>query len=308
MVYRMSQEYANIREVIVSKMNELFKLLNDYVKKNPAIQPLVKELREKFNEFEKIKEIDIIPPQQLEAAVYLVEKINELVSILKRTEELSSEEVKALIIELNKRLENYIYVAKAVGNRMKAAFYTPIYLAFVIYFLNIFIYAKPSDLMIWLSIFAISGIAVALSFYRLLYSYIALMASALIGFLQLALKEEITTSMLFLFMIYVLIFLSSTSYLQFVKTTHSTGYRNKVKTLLSMIFREPPSKRNRKELEAKIMNEYEKLKNLYKKIYGENGEALLNYKLNTLVMHGMPRNDAIKKLLKEVEPLLESKF
>jgi len=304
----MSQEYANIREVIVSKMNELFKLLNDYVKKNPAIQPLVKELREKFNEFEKIKEIDIIPPQQLEAAVYLVEKINELVSILKRTEELSSEEVKALIIELNKRLENYIYVAKAVGNRMKAAFYTPIYLAFVIYFLNIFIYAKPSDLMIWLSIFAISGIAVALSFYRLLYSYIALMASALIGFLQLALKEEITTSMLFLFMIYVLIFLSSTSYLQFVKTTHSTGYRNKVKTLLSMIFREPPSKRNRKELEAKIMNEYEKLKNLYKKIYGENGEALLNYKLNTLVMHGMPRNDAIKKLLKEVEPLLESKF
>lgn len=304
----MSQEYANIREVIVSKMNELFKLLNDYVKKNPAIQPLVKELREKFNEFEKIKEIDIIPPQQLEAAVYLVEKINELVSILKRTEELSSEEAKALIIELNKRLENYIYVAKAVGNRMKAAFYTPIYLAFVIYFLNIFIYAKPSDLMIWLSIFAISGIAVALSFYRLLYSYIALMASALIGFLQLALKEEITTSMLFLFMIYVLIFLSSTSYLQFVKTTHSTGYRNKVKTLLSMIFREPPSKRNRKELEAKIMNEYEKLKNLYKKIYGENGEALLNYKLNTLVMHGMPRNDAIKKLLKEVEPLLESKF
>ncbi len=303
----MSQEYTNIREVIVPKMNELFKLLDDYVKKNPAIQPLVKELREKFNEFEKIKVIDIIPPQQLEAAVYLVEKINELVSILERTEELSSEEVKALVIELNRRLENYIYVAKAVGNRMKAAFYTPIYLAFVIYLLNIFIYAKPSDLMIWLTIFAIGGIAVVLSFYRLLYSYIALMVSALIGFFQLALIEEIATSMLFLFMIYVLIFLSSTSYLQFVKTTHSSEYRNKVKTLLSLVFREPPSKRNRKELGAEIMNEYEKLKTLYREIYGENGEALLNYKLNTLVMHGMPRNEAIKKLLKQIEPLLENK-
>lgn len=305
MVYGMSQEYASIREVIVSKMNELFKLLDDYVRKNHTAQPLVKKLREEFDEYKKIKEIDIIPPQQLEAAVHLVEKINELVSILKRAKELSSEEIKALIMELSKRFENYIYVTKSVRNRMKIAFYTPVYLAFAIYFLNIFIYAKPADLVIWLAIFAIGGIAVALSFYRLLYSYTMLMASALIGFLQLALKEEITSSTLFLFIIYVLVFLSSTSYLQFIRTTHSTEYRNRVKKLLSIVFEEH-TKRDKKELEAKIMNEYEKLKKLYREIYGENGEALLNYKLNTLVMHGMPRNDAIKKLLKEIEHLLKS--
>ena len=61
------------------------------------------------------------------------------------------------------------------------------------------------------------------------------------------------------------------------------------------------NERSSQKIEEKPKDEYQELVKIYEKLYGEIGEAYLRYRLTLMIIQGIPRDEAIKRLYSEVK-------
>lgn len=290
--------------MLKERLLEVLKILQDKSREQPMFNQLVKKLKNEYEELSKVSPTPIISKYQVDLFMHIIKYLEELVKLV-NIEEISAEEIHAVIRDLDRSIKDYIYVMKKDMLRSKIMFYSPIYLAFIIYLINLIIASNTqSQLIINTIITLIGGVALVLSMIRLDYAYIAILASAITGLFSLSyFINKLTSQNLYIAMIYILIIISATTYFQLLKTTRSKTYQDKIQTIISNIMDLTKKlSENRSEKITEKTNELmNKLLGKYREIYGVEGETLLKYKLNVLIMHGYSKEEAIKRLYKELE-------
>ncbi len=291
-------------ELLREKISEALKLLQKRSVENPLLKPLVNRLENDYRELGKITPSPLISRYQVDAFINIMKHLEELTDLVKSSE-VSVEEINGILRDLEKSINDYIVIARRENLKIKLMFYSPIYLSFIIYLINLVITTNPL-LIIGNTIVAVLGAsAIITSMIKLDYSYILVTISAIIGlFIISYTNQELTIQNIYMILVYVLIIISSITYFQLIKTTRSRKYQEKVESLLSNILdltrkiyegsrRVEKDKTKLELLKRKAIEKYEKL-------YGDNGLKLFNYKLRVLIMHGYDEEKAIKKILEDL--------
>lgn len=289
--------------MLKKRLLEVLKILQDKSREQPMFNQLVQKLKNEYEELSKVSPTPIISKYQVDLFMHIIKYLEELVKLV-NNKEISTEEINVVIRDLDRSIKDYISVLKKDMLRSKIMFHSPIYLAFIIYLINLIITSNTQgQLIINTIITLIGGIALVLSMIRLDYAYVAILASAIIGLFSLSyFINKLTSQNLYIAMIYILIIISATTYFQLLKTTRSKTYQDRIQTIISNIMdlTKKLSENKSQTITEKTSELMDKLLEKYREIYGVDGEALLKYKLNVLIMHGYSREEAIKKLFNEL--------
>lgn len=286
------------------RLNEALKILQDRSREHPLLSQLVEKLKTKYEELSKVSPTPIISRIQVDAFMIIVKYLDELVKLV-NMKGISVEEINAVLRDLDRSIKDYISIMKKESLRLKIMFYSPIYLAFIIYVINLAITSGTQQLLIINTVIALAGgLALILSMVRLDCAYIAVLASAIIGLFSLSyFTDNISPQNLYTAIIYVLIIISATTYFQLLKTAKSKNYQDKIQSVLSNIMDLTKKlSENRKQIEPSRTDELmSKLLEKYRELYGAQGDVLLKYKLHVLVIHGYNMENALKIMLDELE-------
>ncbi|MCD6300598.1 MAG: hypothetical protein J7L82_00830, partial [Staphylothermus sp.] len=155
-----------------------------------------------------------------------------------------------------------------------------------------------------IAVLIVGAISVGFLLIRIDLSYIFLMLSAIIGLVQLSLHTSITENEIYTGFIYILIFITATTYLHTIRTVKSKEYLSKIKELATKIEKLSTIEEQKVETPGADDQEkelYERALELYRKLYGSNAEKLLNYTINIMIMHGFKRKEALEKNLKNLQ-------
>ncbi|ADI32261.1 hypothetical protein [Staphylothermus hellenicus] len=292
-----------LHQMLKKRLLEVLKILQDKSREQPMFNQLVQKLKNEYEELSKVSPTPIISKYQVDLFMHIIKYLEELVKLV-NNKEISTEEINVVIRDLDRSIKDYISVLKKDMLRSKIMFHSPIYLAFIIYLINLIITSNTQgQLIINTIITLIGGIALVLSMIRLDYAYVAILASAIIGLFSLSyFINKLTSQNLYIAMIYILIIISATTYFQLLKTTRSKTYQDRIQTIISNIMdlTKKLSENKSQTITEKTSELMDKLLEKYREIYGVDGEALLKYKLNVLIMHGYSREEAIKKLFNEL--------
>ncbi len=297
----MNNKENELRRLLLEKLELISKKISEKARENPAYTSILSDLSETINKVKLSKTAPIISRKQVDFYVLLMNKINEMILLLENGD-ISPEDLVSSYKDLKGLINSYIDFIKKEALRNKILMSLPVVFAFLVYLTNILSLQQIDPLN--MATLIIGGISVAFLFIRMDLSYIFLMLSAIIGLVQLSLHKTITENDIYTGFIYVLVFITATTYLHTIRTVKSKEYLSKVKELASNIEKISIRKEQRVEKVETIEEEnqlYEKALELYKKTYGSNAEKLLNYTINIMIMHGLKRREALEKILRNIQ-------
>ncbi len=300
----MNNKENELRRLLLEKLGLINKKISEKARENPAYTSILNDLSETINKIKLSKTMPIISRKQIDFYMLLMNKINEMILLLE-DENISPEDLISSYKDIKSLIDSYLDFIRKEALRNKILMSLPVIFAFLVYLTNIFSLQQIQQIdPLNIATLIIGGIAVAFLFIRMDLSYIFLMLSAIIGLVQLSLHKTITENDIYTGLIYVLVFITATTYLHTIRTVKSKEYLSKVKELASNIEKISIMKEQRVEKVETIEEEnklYEKALELYKKTYGSNAEKLLNYTVNIMVMHGLKRKEALEKILRNIQ-------
>ncbi len=300
----MNNKENELRRLLLEKLGLINKKISEKARENPAYTSILNDLSETINKIKLLKTMPIISRKQIDFYMLLMNKINEMILLLE-DENISPEDLISSYKDIKSLIDSYLDFIRKEALKNKILMSLPVIFAFLVYLTNTFSLQQIQQINpLNVATLIIGGIAVAFLFIRMDLSYIFLMLSAIIGLVQLSLHKTITENDIYTGLIYVLVFITATTYLHTIRTVKSKEYLSKVKELASNIEKISIMKEQRVEKVETIEEEnklYEKALELYKKTYGSNAEKLLNYTINIMVMHGLKRKEALEKILRNIQ-------
>jgi len=300
----MNNKENELRRLLLKKLELINRKISEKARENPVYTSVLDDLSEIINKIKLSKTMPIISRKQIDFYMLLMNKINEFILLLE-DKNVSPEDIISSYKDLKSLINSYLDFIKKEALKNKILMSLPVIFAFLVYLTNIFTLQQIQQIgLLNITTLIIGGMAVAFIFIRMDLSYIFLMLSAIIGLVQLSIRKTLTENDIYTGFIYVLVFITATTYLHTIKTVKSKEYLSKIKELASNIEKISIRKERRTEKEETIEEEnklYEKALELYKKTYGSNAEKLLNYTINIMVMHGLKRREALEKILRNTQ-------
>ncbi|MCD6196105.1 MAG: hypothetical protein J7J82_04895 [Staphylothermus sp.] len=300
----MNNKENELRRLLLKKLELINRKISEKARENPVYTSVLDDLSEIINKIKLSKTMPIISRKQIDFYMLLMNKINEFILLLE-DKNVSPEDIISSYKDLKSLINSYLDFIKKEALKNKILMSLPVIFAFLVYLTNIFTLQQIQQIgLLNITTLIIGGMAVAFIFIRMDLSYIFLMLSAIIGLVQLSIRKTLTENDIYTGFIYVLVFITATTYLHTIKTVKSKEYLSKIKELASNIEKISIRKERRTEKEETIEEEnklYEKALELYKKTYGSNAEKLLNYIINIMVMHGLKRREALEKILRNTQ-------
>jgi len=292
-----------LKKKLLEKIRGIEKLFDEKRHENIMYEQLLEKTKNIREKVEKMKTPIMYSRTGLEKWVELYNKINDLENIVNKHMELTIEETYALTDEIEEHINRYVELTNKLYSRENLLLYTPIYTALIIYLLNIILQTIEDKLIINCLIPGISSllivfIALMLKKKYIEYSYILLAISATIGIFTAPFIGKTLRYTGYTLLIYVLIFATSITYLQTIKTAKSRSYREKIESTMNNILKITMEMKKEQSIDPLKLKELEnKALSIFKKLHGDKAEELLRYKVNLLVMHGMRRDEALKKII-----------
>jgi len=300
----MNNKENELRRLLLKKLELINRKISEKARENPVYTSVLDDLSEIINKIKLSRTVPIISRKQIDFYMLLMNKINEFILLLE-DKNVSPEDIISSYKDLKSLINSYLDFIKKEALKNKILMSLPVIFAFLVYLTNIFTLQQIQQIgLLNIITLIIGGTAVAFLFIRMDLSYIFLMLSAIIGLIQLSMRKTLTENDMYTGFIYVLVFITATTYLHTIKTMKSKEYLSKIKELASNIEKISIRKEQRTEKEETIEEEnklYEKALELYKKTYGSNAEKLLNYTINIMVMHGLKRREALEKILRNTQ-------
>ncbi len=304
--------YFGLHRRILDKVKDLINILEKYSDTHPSAKRFVKEIEDLYDELKKKSE-PIVPSRiYVETVLKIIKKLNSIEDILSVSgEELTLEDLRSLLRDLEELIYNYIAIIKREDLRLTILFRTPIYLALIIYTAVFIIRIVEGVNALYDSVlFAIGFLAFLVSFKRLSYSFALLLFASIysVAILPLKPRDSLET---YLILINMLILMSAISYFQLMRSVRSKTFRDKIKDLVKGF--EELDKKIRESAggkierpDSRIARLEEEVLNSYIEIYGDYGRELFRYRLNVMLMHGMSKKDALNKMYEEIKKIREA--
>ncbi len=307
----MSSVQPGLHRRVLEKISNLAKILEEYSNKNPYAKNFVEKITELYKRVEKYREPLIPSRNYIEIVLEVIRKLNSIEDTLVNSQnKLTLEDIRSLLRELEYSLNKYSLIMKRDNFRVTLLLRTPIYVAFFSYIVFFTLKIINGLNPFYDLILVVLGLtALILSQLNLSYTFIVLIIASIYGILSLPFKPR-STDDLYLVLINSLILMSSISYFQIIKNVKSSSFKDKLKNLISG-FEELDKKlreasiRDKEQMDNVTLKLEEEIRKIFKEIYGEYGEALMQYKLNVLLMHGTSRKEALKKIYEELKNIAE---
>lgn len=304
-----------VREEVVLKIENVLSTINKHIDERPYLNELREKLNSRLDELRRLREVKAINRRYVEALLdvyYRVKDFEKLISLYLEGKSVY-DEIYVAHIELDESISRLIDVAKSASFRERILNVLPIvtvltYCIFdTVYSLAITgLNLHSVALSMHLTTISLAAVSMYIIHRNQVVSYTLLVVSGLIGLLN---KTYVYTTYGLPFgfdiAIYASIVFMSMIYLNTARIMVSKEYREKVenmvRSLLSLVSSSRESSMTeRDETDALWIRAVE----LFKTLYGERGEDLLRFKVETMVMNGLNRNDALKKIIDIYEKIL----
>ncbi|MEM0356011.1 MAG: hypothetical protein QXT88_00155 [Desulfurococcaceae archaeon] len=306
-----------LREEIILKLENILTVLNNNVDEKPYLVEIRDKLNLRLNELKNLKEVKTISRRYIEALLEVYHRITEFEKLLYMYLKGKSiyDEIYVAHIELNESITRLFNTVKSMIFREKILNTLPsvtvlTYCIFDTIYSRVLINKLPQvSLVMHLAAISLAIISVLLVNKRQTISYALLVATGLTGLFNKTYFYTIQEQPLgFDTFVYATIVFMSIIYLNTARIITSREYREKIENTIKNLVNLINSSRRETEIEQdKSETLWNKASELFKTLYGEKGEDLLKFKLETLVMNGLNRNDALKKIIDIHEKVLNKR-
>lgn len=296
--------YELNNEIIV-KLKSIVNKLEDIIKKRNISTELIRDYHELLKKLENMKIPHIYTREAFDRYIDLYVRLNDLEEILKNKNWSTFEELYNILSELKDNIYSYIDSVKKSYQKELFAFLSPIYIALSMYIISAIIYytalgvSTIFTLELLLALITIGSIV--LSKYSFEASYTVLAGTAIMGIFFTLKYSSKTPYDHYNILLCMAILVISIMNIQASRIIKSKQYQEKIHNALSSLKKITEEIRKARTSEdediLKIRELEEKALKIFRKLYGEYGEKLLQYKVNILVMHGYKREDALKKII-----------
>jgi len=306
-----------LREEIILKLENILTVLNNNVDEKPYLVEIRDKLNLRLNELKNLKEVKTISRRYIEALLEVYHGITEFEKLLYMYLKGKSiyDEIYVAHIELNESITRLFNTVKSMIFREKILNTLPsvtvlTYCIFDTIYSRVLINKLPQvSIVMHLVAISLAIISVLLVNKRQTISYALLVATGLTGLFNKTYFYTIQEQPLgFDTFVYATIVFMSIIYLNTARIITSREYREKIENTIKNLVNLINSSRRETEIEQdKSETLWNKASELFKTLYGEKGEDLLKFKLETLVMNGLNRNDALKKIIDIHEKVLNKR-
>lgn len=304
-----------VRDEILSKLNNVLAITDKYVNIKPYLKEVKEMLSLRYEEVKKIGEVKAISRRYVESLLEVYSRVTEFENLVSLYVEGKSiyDEVYTSLLELDSSIAKLIDIVKSTLVREKILNTLPIATALTYYVFDTtysFIISELKlpifPMIMHLATIVLAIISTIIISNKQLFSYILLLNSGLIGLINKTYTSTVLSRPLtFDTVIYVSIIFMSIIYLNTARITSSRDYKEKIentiKNLMGLISR---SKEQASVKPADDEALWSRAIELFKKTYGEKGEDLLKFKVEAMVMNGLNRSDALKKITDIYERIL----
>lgn len=303
---------------IMNVLKGFIEELKKQSRKDYGIYYIVERIYKDIEIIEKTKP-PILPTQRyLKAVDYLVHNIVKFKNIFNEyiNNKISLEELRRGLSEYEDAMKLYIDIAEAERIKTQLYILVPhITLSFVIIYL---VLSAPTILgyIIAPTILLIAGIIA--SYIHMMMGHIVNIIAALSLLVNLHTIYDVVATRISLLMIFMLTVFSIIISLMYIHIVYILSSKKSIelltKSLTNIMYHSQPrtyskgtisvmrgDKRSSQKVEEKPKDEYQELVKIYKKLYGGIGEAYLKYRLTLMIIQGIPRDEAIKRLYSEVK-------
>lgn len=289
---------------LVNKLSSVVHRLENIARENPIYIDLFNKLSDLSIEINKLKPPLIYTRELFEKYTELFIKIENTSRVLDKFKQYVSEEITTQLVDLMSSLHRYLDVLKKTYRKERLLFILPIASVLLIYSWSVFIYFSTNidlaKLFIIPLIIAFGSLIVNNKGFLTL-SYILLTSSAVVSTGLVIIYGKGTTYEQYSILLYLLILLTSVSYIHTSRLIGSKTNRERIINFMDNLIKLTSSTRERLEDNVLKTRELEeKAIEIYRKLYGSDGDKLFSYKLNILIMHGYRREEALKRTLSQV--------
>ncbi len=297
-----------LNKELTSKLNTILNKLENISKEKPLYIDIFNELSRLNNELSRLKTPLVYTRELLEKYFELYLKINEANRILDNRSNYITEELVMQLNDIMDYLDKYISILKKNYIREKIVFNLPIYTALVISILNTVVYLIYGRTLLASSL-ALTPILVIISLLLnnknlFTISYIILCITAIVSIVSIimyGLKDQYSQYDYYNIILYLLIILTSISYVNASRFIKSKTSSDKLVDFINNFIKKTSSKWELIQEESiKLKELEEKAIELYRKLYGNDGEKLFKYKINLLLMHGYKIDEALRKTISQI--------
>jgi len=286
---------------LVARLKAVVAKLEELAKTRSALASVVEDYRRILGDLESVKPPSIMSRELLGAYYTLLRELEEVEKAV-AAGTYTVDDLSVLLSEFKSSLANYAKLLKSLHWREEVALTTPVLVAAASFIFNSVVYYTLAGNQMLAGIQALLAVAVlaslALRDKSYVYAY-AVAASAGLASTLSALNWGVGSVY-----DYYTVLLSLAVVFFAIVNTHayrilkSQNYRNRVQNLLDslkQLAQNRSSGSSEDELLAAKLEE--QAREIFRRLYGEQGDKLLSYKLNLLRMHGYSRVDALKKII-----------
>jgi len=289
-----NSELAAKLKNILSKLDELVKTLN-------ISQSFIAEYRELLKSLESTRLPSALSRDVFSKYFSLYRKLSDVERAMNKSG-LTLEDINSLLTELKIELSSYIKLISSARRREALTFALPVYMALAVFIFSglVYLLVLKNYTMLAAEIVLASIAAITLLIRRvsIMYSYIILIACGALNVVATLHLGSKSVHDEYNLMLSLMIILFSGMNMQIYRTIRSRNYQSRMQSVFENLRQIATSLDKSGETEEAEASQLERhATELFKKLYGEEGDKLLSYKLNVLVMHGYKRTDALKKIL-----------
>lgn len=297
-----------LNKELTSKLNTILNKLENISKEKPLYIDIFNELSRLNNELSRLKTPLVYTRELLEKYFELYLKINEANRILDNRSNYITEELVMQLNDIMDYLDKYINILKKNYIREKIVFNLPIYTALVISILNTVVYLIYGRTLL-ASLLALTPILVIISLllnnknlFTISYTILSITAIvSIVSIIMYGLKDQYSQYDYYNIILYLLIILTSISYVNASRFIKSKTSSDKLVDFINNFIKKTSSKWELIQEESiKLKELEEKAIELYRKLYGNDGEKLFKYKINLLLMHGYKIDEALRKTISQI--------
>ncbi|MEM0380584.1 MAG: hypothetical protein QXP71_04575 [Desulfurococcaceae archaeon] len=297
-----------LNKELTSKLNTILNKLENISKEKPLYIDIFNELSRLNNELSRLKTPLVYTRELLEKYFELYLKINEANRILDNRSNYITEELVMQLNDIMDYLDKYISILKKNYIFFNDTATTEIYTALVISILNTVVYLIYGRTLLASSL-ALTPILVIISLLLnnknlFTISYIILCITAIVSIVSIiiyGLKDQYSQYDYYNIILYLLIILTSISYVNASRFIKSKTSSDKLVDFINNFIKKTSSKWELiREESIKLKELEEKAIELYRKLYGNDGEKLFKYKINLLLMHGYKIDEALRKTISQI--------
>jgi len=286
---------------LVARLKAVVAKLEELAKTRSALASVVEDYRRILGDLESAKPPSILTRELLGAYYTLLRELEEVEKAV-AAGTYTTDDLSVLLSEFKSSLANYAKLLKSLYRREEVALSMPVIAAAVSFIFNSAVYYTLAGNPLLAGFQALLAATVLASLTLREKSYVYVYAVAALAGLASTLATlywgagsvyDYYTVLLSLAVVFFAV-VNAHAY----RIMKSQSYRNRVQNLLDSLKQLAQSRSSGSgEDELLVAKLEEQAREIYRKLYGEQGDKLLSYKLNLLRMHGYSRVDALKKII-----------